>query len=51
MAISRRVALGQDVADAIVDTGDIEAVAELLGNASAQIREETLDRIVDQAPG
>ncbi|CAN0513415.1 unnamed protein product, partial [Laminaria digitata] len=51
MAISRRVALGQDVADAIVDTGDTEAVAELLGNASAQIREETLDRIVDQAPG
>ena len=51
MAISRRVALGQDVADAIVDTGDSEAVAELLGNESAQIREETLDRIVDQAPG
>lgn len=51
MAISRRVALGQDVADAIVDTGDTEAVAELLGNESAQIREETLDRIVDQAPG
>lgn len=51
MAISRRVALGQGVADAIVDTGDAEAVAELLGNESAQIREETLDRIVDQAPG
>ena len=50
-AISRRVALGQGVADAIVDTGDAEAVAELLGNESAQIREETLDRIVDQAPG
>ncbi len=51
MAISRRVALGQEVADAIVETGDAEAVAELLGNESAQIREETLDRIVDQAPG
>ena len=50
-AISRRVALGQEVADAIVDSGDAEAVAELLGNDSAQIREETLDRIVDQAPG
>ncbi|MBO6784361.1 MAG: DUF2336 domain-containing protein [Alphaproteobacteria bacterium] len=50
-AISRRVALGQEVADAIVDSGDAEAVAELLGNESAQIREETLDRIVDQAPG
>lgn len=51
MAISRRVALGQGVADAIVETGDSEAIAELLGNESAQIREETLDRIVDQAPG
>lgn len=50
-AISRRVALGEEVADAIVNSGDAEAVAELLGNASAQIREETLDRIVDQAPG
>ena len=50
-AISRRVALGEEVADAIVNSGDTEAVAELLGNESAQIREETLDRIVDQAPG
>jgi len=50
-AISRRVALGEEVADAIVNSGDAEAVAELLGNDSAQIREETLDRIVDQAPG
>ena len=50
-AISRRVALGEEVADAIVNSGDAEAVAELLGNESAQIREETLDRIMDQAPG
>lgn len=50
-AISRRVALGEEVADAIVNSGDAEAVAELLGNKSAQIREETLDRIVDEAPG
>lgn len=49
-AISRRVALGEEVADAIVNAGDAEAIAELLGNRSAQIREETLDRIVDQAP-
>ena len=50
-AIARRVALGEEVADAIVHNGDVEAVAELLGNDSAQIREETLDRIVDQASG
>jgi uncharacterized protein (DUF2336 family) len=49
-AISRRVALGEHVADAIVNTGDTEAIADLLGNTSAQIREETLDRIIDQAP-
>ena len=49
-AISRRVALGEHVADAIVNTGDTEAIADLLGNKSAQIREETLDRIIDDAP-
>lgn len=50
-AIARRVVLGEDVAEAIVYNGDAEAIAELLGNDSAQIREETLDRIVDQASG
>lgn len=50
-AIARRVVLGENVADAIVYNGDAEAIAELLGNDSAQIREETLDRIVDQASG
>jgi len=50
-AIARRVALGEALADAIVHNGDVEAIAELLGNDSAQIREETLDRIVDQASG
>ncbi len=49
-AIARRRRVSGDVADAIVAAGDAEAVAALLGNASAQIREETLDRIVDQAP-
>lgn len=48
-AISRRVALGEHVADAIVNTGDTRAIADLLGNQSAQIREETLDRIIDEA--
>lgn len=49
-AISRRRGVGGRVADAIVETGDVEAVAALLGNASAQIREETLNRIVERAP-
>jgi uncharacterized protein (DUF2336 family) len=50
-AIARRVALGETVTDAIVHNGDAEAIAQLLGNKSTQIREETLDRIVDQASG
>lgn len=50
-AIARRVVLGENIAEAIVYNGDAEAIAELLGNESAQIREETLDRIVDQASG
>lgn len=49
-AISRRVALGERVSDAIVGTTDESAVADLLANPSAQIREETLDQIVEQAP-
>lgn len=50
MAISGRHAVGAEVCDAIAHTRDIEAIAALLGNASAQIREETLDMLVDQAP-
>tara|TARA_R110002110_G_C13452763_1_gene717220 strand:+ start:2860 stop:4119 length:1260 start_codon:yes stop_codon:yes gene_type:complete len=48
-AISGRRALGAGVADAIVATDDTEVITTLLSNTSAQIREETLDRIVDGA--
>ncbi|MGB8274491.1 MAG: DUF2336 domain-containing protein [Alphaproteobacteria bacterium] len=48
-AISGRRNLGPGVADAVVETNDVEAVAALLANPSAQIREETLDRIIDRA--
>ncbi len=48
-AISRRDGVGESVSDAIVETWDEEAVAFLLKNESAQLREETLDRIIDQA--
>ena len=50
-AISRRDGLGAQVADAIVAADDENAVASLLANPSAQIREETLDRLVDRAHG
>lgn len=48
-AISQRRGVAVPVADAIAATDDIPAIAALLGNSSAQIREETLDRLVDRA--
>lgn len=46
-AISRRSNLGDTISDAIVQRNDRKAVAELLANKSAQIREETLDSLID----
>ncbi|MDA8230886.1 MAG: DUF2336 domain-containing protein [Magnetospirillum sp.] len=48
-AISQRRVVTFSVADAIASSDDIDAIAVLLGNPSAQIREETLDRLVDRA--
>lgn len=48
-AISRRRSLDALVSDAVVDTRDEQAIAALLSNKSAQIREETLDQLVEQA--
>lgn len=48
-AISRRPKLGPTVADAVVATDDQPGIAALLANDSAQIREETLDRLVTRA--
>ncbi|MFQ5766187.1 MAG: DUF2336 domain-containing protein [Rhodospirillales bacterium] len=49
-AISERDGVAEPVVDAIVATDDEEAVALLLANPSAQIREQTLDWIIDRAP-
>ena len=49
-AISRRINVGEEVSNAIVGSGNVDAITALLKNASAQIREETLDAIVDAAP-
>jgi len=49
-AISKREGVAYAVSDAIFHTGDSSAVAALLGNKSAQIREETLDAIIAIAP-
>lgn len=48
-AIARRAEVKAPVADAIVATLDVSAVAALLVNPNAQIREETLDRLIEQA--
>ena len=48
-AISGRKSLTADVADAIVATDDEAVITTLLSNKSAQIREATLDRLVDAA--
>ena len=49
-AISRRRQVSAPVADAIAETWDVAAVGDLLANPNAQIREETLDRIIERAP-
>lgn len=48
-AIAGRQSLGEDVADAIVATDETDVITTLLANRGAQIREETLDRLVDGA--
>lgn len=47
--ISKRENVGETIVDAVVATSDEEAIGLLLANHSAQIREETLDLIIDRA--
>ena len=49
-AISKRSAVSENVSDAIVGTNDVEAIADLLSNDSAQIREAALDDLIERAP-
>ena len=49
-AISRRAEVRENVAEAVAATDDVEAIASLLANPSAQIREETLDNLIERAP-
>lgn len=48
-AIARRRFLSASVSDAIATSLDIPAVAALLANPNADVREEALNRIIDQA--
>ena len=49
-AISRRAEVPELVSDAIAATRDVDAIAFLLANEPAQIREEPLDAIIALAP-
>jgi uncharacterized protein (DUF2336 family) len=48
-AISRRRGVSGDVADGLARSDDDDAVIELLNNPTAQMREDTLDALVDRA--
>jgi len=48
-AIARRDSVSENLADAIIGTDDIEGIGDLLGNNSAQIREEALDDLIEQS--
>ncbi|HTH97055.1 MAG TPA: DUF2336 domain-containing protein [Stellaceae bacterium] len=49
-AIARRQHLSPAVADVIGGGEDVDAITALLENPSAQIREDTLDRLIERAP-
>lgn len=49
-SVARRTQLSPAVCDAIVATGDEGSIASLLANHGAQIREDTLDRVIEAAP-
>jgi uncharacterized protein (DUF2336 family) len=48
-AVARRRGLGPDVAAAIGRSDDVDAIAVLLANKTAQVREDTLDALIDRA--
>lgn len=48
-AVARRRGVSETVSDAIVASLDIPAVAALLANPNARIREDTIEKIIDHA--
>jgi uncharacterized protein (DUF2336 family) len=48
-AVARRPMLPEPVCDAVAATADVEAIAAMLENPSAAIRESTLDQLIAQA--
>lgn len=48
-AVARRRSVSEKVSDALAATNDTSAIADLLGNRGAQLREETLDQLIEQS--
>ncbi|WP_417320015.1 DUF2336 domain-containing protein [Emcibacter sp.] len=48
-AIARRGQVSEDISEALTNSLDVPAVSALIANQNAQIREDTLDAIIDQA--
>ena len=48
-AIAKRGTVSEPISDALVASFDVSAIAALLGNPNAQIREDALDRVIEQA--
>ncbi len=48
-AIARRASVNEPVSDAIVASLDVSAIAGLLANPNAQIREAALDKVIEHA--
>jgi uncharacterized protein (DUF2336 family) len=48
-AVARRRGLSEAVSEAVVATMDIPAIAVLLANPNARIREETIEKLLDRA--
>ena len=51
VAVAGRSDVTEEVSEAIVDTGNADAVAALVGNADASIRDSTLERVSDEYGG
>jgi uncharacterized protein (DUF2336 family) len=50
-AVSRRRGLGAEVVEMVAKSDDTDALVELLNNPTAQMREDTLDYLVERAHG
>lgn len=48
-AVARRRGLSEELSDAIVGSLDMAAVAALLSNPNARVREDTLEKVIDRA--